>query len=212
MPDWNTLFNQDEYRWKKPHEGITALIPEWKMKGVINVLDIGFGAGRHVVYLAEQGFTVSAIDISVNGFSFTEEWLEVKGLNADLRIGDFSQLDFPDSSFDAVVSTYVLHHGTFSRMMQAFFEIYRILRVGGVGFVTLQSSVGYRFGNGVKIEENTFIPEIGDDAGIPHHFCDLTDISILMRNFVVNSIIHDIANDAKGHEHAHWWITFRKNS
>ncbi len=212
MPDWNTLFTQEEFRWKQPHEGLTELIAGWKASGVKDVMDIGFGTGRHVIYLSEVGFTVSGVDVSENAIYFTKKWLTEKGLTADLKIGEFTQLDYPDASFDAVVSTYVLHHATFAGMMKAFFEIYRVLRAGGVGFVTLQSTAGYRLGNGVKIEENTYLPEIGEDAGIPHHFCDLTDISILMRNFVAEKIIHDVTNDANDHEHAHWWITFRKKA
>lgn len=62
------------------------------------VLDIGCGAGRHALYLQEQGHEVVGIDVSPNALAVCRD----RGLDdvRELGIGDVDQLDGP---FDTVL-------------------------------------------------------------------------------------------------------------
>jgi SAM-dependent methyltransferase len=51
----------------------------------------------------------------------------------EFRAGDVASLPFADSDFDAVVSTFSLHH--WPSPAEGLAEIYRVLRPGGVAFI-----------------------------------------------------------------------------
>jgi malonyl-CoA O-methyltransferase len=97
------------------------------------VLDLGCGTGRHALWLAGVGATVTAVD-------FSERMMEkarakpgaekVRFLVHDLH----QRLPFPDGAFDAVVSGLVLEH---LHDMGAFFaEAHRVLKPGGRAVVS----------------------------------------------------------------------------
>ncbi len=56
-----------------------------QQQGSRTVLDWDCGAGRHVVYLAQEGFEVTGIDRSPTAIKIAENWLKGEGLNAALR-------------------------------------------------------------------------------------------------------------------------------
>jgi hypothetical protein len=57
-------------------------------------------------------------------------------------------------------------------MSQAVGEIHRMLRPSGLALLGFKSKRSFRYGRGEEIEPDTFIPETGDDTGIPHHYSD----------------------------------------
>jgi len=62
------------------------------------VLDVGLGAGRHVLYLQEKGFEVVGIDTSPLAIEVSQR----RGVK-DARFMSLFDLDFPDNSFDTVL-------------------------------------------------------------------------------------------------------------
>lgn len=71
------------------------------------VLDDGCGAGFFTTLLAGMGFQVTAVDYSPRMLEEVSKNLEAEGLKADLKQMDVQNLEFPDNSFDAVVSRNV---------------------------------------------------------------------------------------------------------
>jgi malonyl-CoA O-methyltransferase len=99
----------------------------------LSLLDLGCGTGRHAIWLANAGATVTGID-------FSEGMLEkarrkpgggsVRFLAHDLH----QPLPFADASFDRVVSGLVLEH---LGDLDAFFgEARRVLRPGGLAVIS----------------------------------------------------------------------------
>jgi ubiquinone/menaquinone biosynthesis C-methylase UbiE len=211
MPTWNELFTQEEFRWKHPHEQVVALVPHLRERGARRVLDLGCGAGRHVVYLAREGFAVCGLDIAANGLAHTREWLarETQSVSAELKQGDISQIPYPDSYFDAVISIYVIYHKTYAGMQGVVAEIHRVLKRGGIALVTLQSKRGYRYRFGEEIEPDTFITSIGADAGMLHHYSDLGEIETLFDRFVIRRVeLEEHAEEEN--RHSHWQVVVEK--
>lgn len=70
-----------------------------------HVLDAGGAAGRYTVWLAENGYRVTLVDISEEQLQIAEEKLEERGLldQVEIRKGDIRNLEFEDESFDAVL-------------------------------------------------------------------------------------------------------------
>jgi len=103
----------------------------------LKVLDWGCGKG-HITYLLKaRGFDVVSCDIAVekNDSSFGQEVPIVQAKQiAIVPLHHPSALPFADSSFDCVVSSGVLEHVPSD--VASLYEIRRVLRPGGVFFVT----------------------------------------------------------------------------
>lgn len=96
-----------------------------------HVLDVGCGTGGNAVYLAEHfGCKVTGIDISelmieqankrINGHDLADR--------LDFHVGDAYELDYPDESFDVVLTTFV---SQFLDLNRAFPEFRRVLKPDG---------------------------------------------------------------------------------
>ncbi len=210
MPTWNELFEQEEFRWKNPHEQVVALVPQLKARGARRLLDLGCGAGRHLVYLAREGFEVFGLDSAETGLQHSREWLAREGLTAELRKGDVAQIPYPDQSFAAVISLYVIYHKTLAEMQQVIAEIYRVLKPGGFALISLMSRRGYRYGPGQEIEPHTFITDRGDDSGIPHHYSDLAEIEMLFARFAIRRVELEEEPVEGKQMHSHWQVLVEK--
>lgn len=156
------------------------------------VLDLGCGAGRHTVYLAQEGFEVYALDISPEGVERTAQWLTREGLQANLQQADITALPYPDDLFDSIVSVSVLHHNTIANIRTAMAEIRRTLRPGGLLFATECAKGDHQDGQGEQIENGTYLaPEDADQPGVPHHFFDEDEVKAQLHGFVVIELERD---------------------
>jgi len=209
MPTWNELFTQKEFRWENPHEQVVALAALLRERGARRVLDLGCGAGRHTVYLARAGFDVCALDIAENGLAHTRGWLARENLAAEVKQSDIARIPYPDEFFDAVISIYVIYHKTYTEMQGVVAEIHRALKRGGLAVISLQSTRGWRYGQGRAIEPNTFILDVGADAGVPHHYSTLVEIADLFKQFTIRKIEQEERNEA-GKRHSHWQVWVEK--
>jgi ubiquinone/menaquinone biosynthesis C-methylase UbiE len=209
MPTWNELFTRDEFRWKNPHDQVVALVSILRERGARRVLDLGCGAGRHTVYLAREGFEVSATDIAENGLKLAREWLGRENLSAELKQSDISHIPYPSDFFDAVISIYVIYHKTYADMQQVVAEIHRVLKPGGIALISLQSSRSWRYGRGQEIEPNTFILMNGADAGVPHHYSNLAEIADLFKHYAIRKIEQEERFE-ESNRHSHWQVLVEK--
>jgi ubiquinone/menaquinone biosynthesis C-methylase UbiE len=134
------------------------------------VLDLGCGTGRHSVWLASAGATVTGVDFSEG---MLEEARRKPGAEAVRFLAhDLHQpLPFAAGSFDRVVSGLVLEH---LRDLDAFFaEARRVLRAGGRAVVSgmhpamFLKGVQARFtdpASGEKVQPGSYAHSIGDLA------------------------------------------------
>lgn len=98
------------------------------------VLDVGCGPGLLSIVLAREGADVTGIDASGRMIAEARENAGRFGLDIDLRVMDAQKMDFPDGTFDAVVSRSVLW--CLEKPGQAYSEMVRVLRPGGRGYVS----------------------------------------------------------------------------
>ncbi len=92
------------------------------------LLEIGVGTG-HNLPLYPHNVQVTGIDISARMIEVANERVASLGAEADLRVGDAQDLEFPDDTFDTVVSTLTLCSIPDERRAVA--EAARVLRTGG---------------------------------------------------------------------------------
>lgn len=212
MPTWEELFHHKENRWQEPHEGVIRWAERIPRKNGTRILDLGCGAGRHLVFLARQGFRVYGMDVSVTGIHFAHEWLSREGLSASIVTADMTRLPYPEAFFDGLVSAYVIFHNTLAGMRQSIAEIHRVLKPGGVGFLTFQSRRSYRYGRGELLEANTYIADLGEDAGVPHHYCDLRELVCVLESFIIRNIYlaEHLVNGDPEKISSHWEVCLEK--
>jgi SAM-dependent methyltransferase len=95
------------------------------------VLDTGCGASIFPIYLADQGYRVSAIDLQ------PPFGLDARhGLAVEYVQGDLCRLPWPDASFDAVFCISVIEHLGHGRVEQALKEMRRVLKPGALLLLT----------------------------------------------------------------------------
>ena len=91
-------------------------------------LEIAVGTGRNLPHYAND-IELIGIELSPEMLAIAKERAEDLGRDADLRLGDAQDLDFPEESFDSVVCTLALC--TIPDDRAAVAEVKRVLRPGG---------------------------------------------------------------------------------
>ena len=173
---WNEIFKHQGKVFGEPHEDMPVVVDLLKEHRATTVLDLGCGTGRHVVYLARRGFSVSGLDSAPEGLGVARQWLDEEGLDADLRLHNMTErLPYGDGFFDAVISVQVIHHADMAMIRQIVEEILRVLKPGGLVFVTvpeLKDGKPYSW-RGIEYEEvapHTFLPLSGPERGLLHTY------------------------------------------
>jgi SAM-dependent methyltransferase len=106
-----------------------AFLHRLQQANCTRMLEIGAGTGQDSVFFASHGLDVVATDLSAAMVARCRD----KGLDA--RVMDFSQLDFPAESFDAVHAVNCLLHVPNTELPAVLASIARVLRPGGLFFL-----------------------------------------------------------------------------
>ena len=106
------------------------------------VLDAGCGSGRNIAAIAAKAKKVYAVD-------FSRKMLEsavgrVKQKNVAFAEADIAKLPFPDGFFDAAFYIASLHHLSRREQPRAFREMARVLKKGGLAFITVWNKRGLK--------------------------------------------------------------------
>jgi cyclopropane fatty-acyl-phospholipid synthase-like methyltransferase len=168
--DWDSLYQDPRFRLRDPNDEVLVFAHHLEAARSPRVLDVGFGAGRHVVYLARKGYRIHEIDVSERGKEFAERWLAEEGLTADLRVADMRAIPYPEGFFSAVMSIGVITHCTLPEMRKALGEMARVTEPGGLALCTFISTESSLMGKGTRIDDTTWICDDESEAGVVHYF------------------------------------------
>lgn len=98
------------------------------------VLDVGCGTGTLAIVARQRvgdGGRVVGIDPSRQMIARARRKAERRGLMLDFQVGVIEQLDFPDQSFDVVLSSFMMHHVPDDLKRHGLADIVRVLKPGG---------------------------------------------------------------------------------
>jgi SAM-dependent methyltransferase len=130
--------------------GIDVYLFDQLLKGrfdpSMSLLDAGCGSGRNLVYFLREGFEVCAVDISHDAVAHVRSLARTLAPHLpgeNFRREPVEKMSFEDESFDAVLSSAVLHFARDEAHWLAMMrEMWRVLKPGGIFFARLASSVG----------------------------------------------------------------------
>ncbi|NQT40124.1 MAG: class I SAM-dependent methyltransferase [Planctomycetes bacterium] len=95
LPDWNERYAQEKTPWDtgRPSSALRRILDQYPLvRG--RVLELGCGTGTNAVFLARQGFDVTAVDISPLAIERAREKASRAGVDVTLLAADL--LDLPE--------------------------------------------------------------------------------------------------------------------
>lgn len=143
--------------WREQTEVLLRLLQQVpSQEAPLHILDIGCGDG----FLIDVALTAfpKASGIALDGSDVMLErarqrFAQREGLNITFILADFNTTDWKDNlhldSFDAVISSFAIHHSEDARKRELYAEIFTLLRSGGlfanIEHVASASPLGERF-------------------------------------------------------------------
>ncbi len=137
--------------WNRSHERIPkdkqpsryALEKEKLFPRNSKICDLGGGTGADAIFFIQQGHSVTLVDISDLALKVATKKAQEKDLSGSLETLQVDlntrAIPLPDNSFDRVFSRMALHYFDVATTTGIFGEVYRILKPGGVAYLTLKS-------------------------------------------------------------------------
>ncbi|MBI4538998.1 MAG: methyltransferase domain-containing protein [Gemmatimonadetes bacterium] len=107
----------------RPAQIVEDALPWLRPPGL--ALDLACGAGRNALFLAERGFRVVAVDLSLEGLQPLAARVRTGGLSVQPIHADLEHFAVAPGTFDVVVNTHFL-------LRSAFPLIHAALREGGL--------------------------------------------------------------------------------
>lgn len=203
---WDKILQEIVCRHEEPDDFVKFLVESLGETKTLQVLDLGCGGGRHLVYFESHGLKAYGIDFAQAALSVAKKRLSGQGLDAFLVKCDMRMLPFVDSCFDIVVSTRVIYHQRLEEIRKTVLEIARVLKRRGLILADLLSTRTYSYGKGEKVEENTFLEREGPENGGVRHFSDKQEAESLFENFKILSLKHR-EREVEGRVRSRWLVT-----
>jgi len=141
---WNERYAGEEYVFGT--EPAAFLVREaGRLAPGARVLTIAEGEGRNAVWLAGQGFDVTAIEGAPNAVDKARRLAEARGVEVEFRLADLDRFDWPEAAYDAAVAIFIQFADAPFRD-RLFAGMKRALRPGGLillhGFAPRQVEYG----------------------------------------------------------------------
>lgn len=169
------FISPDAENLRRAHPLALALIERLGANTGARILEIGAGRGRNTAALQSAGFYV-------------------------LAIPDRDALSFETPErFDAGLSTHAFLHGTPPQIDALLKRTAAALKPGVPFYATFASIRDARCGKGHRIADDTFAPESGDEAGVPHrYFSEASLRAALAPRFRIESLSEHNVDDIIG--------------
>ena len=194
---WEKLHQDPRFCPRYPHERVIQFIfgnfPRSQASDY-KILDHGAGAGRHLIFLAENNYQAYGTDVSEPGLAFAKKMAKIKKLKVNVNLIDSDKLKYPDNFFDGVVSSGVLYYLGNHQLDKIVPDLYRILKKGGKMLLVVRSRKDYRFKHAKSIGHGDYLivgdskTRVDNEDEMLMHFFDKKEIKERFRKFSKISI------------------------
>jgi SAM-dependent methyltransferase len=124
LETWNARFARDDYLFGEEPNAFLRKQAHWLKPGS-SVLCVADGEGRNSVWLAEQGFQVTAFDFAPNAIAKAKRLAQSRHIEVDHQLGDAYTWPWTERHYDALVAVFIQflpphrRDGAFGGMMSA---------------------------------------------------------------------------------------------
>jgi tellurite methyltransferase len=137
---------------------IVERIPEFATSG--KVLDIGAGQGRNALFLARNGFQVTAIDLSSVGLAQIEEAAHLHRLQVSTLLASVGDDELPIENANVVIFSFMLHHVEDEKVRSVIAEFKKRAPVGALHAIMAFTTNGDFYRN--RKSQKFFYPKPGE--------------------------------------------------
>jgi len=196
---WNEFYDNGTYAmWYPGEPEIKFFGRESKMYNLkgLNGLDFGCGIGRNTFLMTDFGICGYGIDISEKAIKTAKQCITIRKkawqdsrMFINFRVFDGNKIPFKDSFFDYIVCNGVLDHMLFFNAKELMKEFNRVMKPEGRIIMAIHSDEDSHYGQGEKIDENTYIINWGEvETGLPQHYFTTEEVRELASNFTIIKI------------------------
>ena len=123
---WNYLLTDSLMRAKVLNEQPNALLVETvKGRQPGTALDADMGEGRNAIYLAQQGWQVTGVDVAEKALAYAQNQARQQGVEITTEVADMAKYDWGTTKWDLIVLSYAGGREYAARVAQA-------LKPGGI--------------------------------------------------------------------------------
>ena len=205
----------NKYPWDKIVSFVFRYYPRAQPKNDTKILELGFGSGCNLWFCAREGFDCYGVEWSEVAVNHAKDWFLKENLNADLKQGNFSPLDFKSDFFDLIIDRASLTCVSSNECIDSLREVFRVLKPGGYFCFSPYSSQHTSYIEGdvqdsgmTRVNTGTLV-NVGDLK-----FYDEEEITkmVLDAGFKVHQIRHveEKFLSAKEGVHAEWFVVLGK--
>lgn len=132
--NYEKWYEGEDYYWGvEPAELCHELIKLVKPGKDVKVLDIGCGEGKDAVFMAKQGYDVTAFDITTNGINKTIRMAEENNVKINAFVADINDFEI-DDTFDIIYSTGTIQYLEDDKIDGFFAKVQKMTRPNGINW------------------------------------------------------------------------------
>jgi SAM-dependent methyltransferase len=186
MKNWGSLYQERGVVQREPSAKVVEAVAFFQTAETKTILDLGCGTGRHAALLQNKGFQVYGCDSSASALGIARENLP----QVQFQQCDMGLLPYRDQRFDGIVCHAVIQHGTVATTRKTIAEIHRVLRIGGLLFLTVISTEHPEYLTGQEIEPGTKMHIDAIDGDMPHHYFTESEVRDFFGDFHIVKLKH----------------------
>ncbi len=106
LETWNARFARDDFHFGEEPNAFLRTQAHWLRPGS-SVLCVADGEGRNSVWLAEQGFQVTAFDFAPNAVTKASRLAQRRNVSVACQLGDVYTWPWTSKRYDALVAVFI---------------------------------------------------------------------------------------------------------